>query len=116
MARYTEDMFLKALEIFYTHDKNIDPLLEMGMNKNSAKDTLYCFNKLLNGELHTRNVPIGLIEVLLGTLQKNNDQEGLANVIKALDKKYEYRSRHYKESNKTARNIVEKYRENLLSL
>ncbi len=116
MAKNTEDFYLKALEIFYTHDQDIEPLLEMGMNENSAKGTLYCYKKLLNGELHTRNVQIGLIKVILRTLHKNNDKEGLANVIKALDKKYEFRFQNYKENNRTARGIVEKYREKLSML
>lgn len=35
----TEEILTKAVEIFFTKEQNIAPLVAMGMNENSAKDT-----------------------------------------------------------------------------
>ena len=114
--RNTREMYRKALDIYYSNSNDISPLIEMGMNENSARGTLYCYKKLLNGQLHTRNVQLVLIKTLLNSLYEKNDINGLANVIRALDKKYDFRSQNYNENNITARKIVDEYRAKLLAL
>ena len=110
MAKCTLDMFERAFEIFHTEKKDITPLIEMGMNEGSAKDTIRCYGKLLNGEIHTRQVTLMFVKFLLKELYKNRDKERLTNVILAFDKKYDFREKNYNEPNIRARMIVDEYR------
>ncbi len=113
MSRNTKEMFEKSFEIYHSKDQDITPLVEMGMNANSAKDTICCFNKLLSGEPFSRNIQTGLIKVLLRQLYTNNKKEKLANVLTALEKQYDIRLKKYGESNRTGRELINKYKKKL---
>jgi len=114
VKKNTEDRLEKAVEIFFTKDQNITPLIEMGMNENSAKDTIRCYAKLIKGEPFSRGIQQNVIKAILKKLYENNDQGKLANVIAGLDKHFERRlNSKNKEVNKGAREIVDEYRDKL---
>ncbi|WP_202944680.1 HNH endonuclease [Desulforapulum autotrophicum] len=104
---------MKAFEIYHSKEKDIDPLIKMGMNENSAKDTIRCFGKLLKGESPSRRVQLSLIKFLLQELYTNNRREDLGNVLRALDKHYEIRSKRYGESNESGQMLIDKYTKKL---
>jgi 5-methylcytosine-specific restriction protein A len=103
-----------AVEIFFTKDKDITPLIKSGMNENSAKDTIRCYAQLVKGEPFRRKIQQGVIRALLENLHKNNDKEKLLNVIKGLEKHFEIRLNEYKEKNVGARKIVNEYKNELV--
>ncbi len=112
--KITEDMVVKAVEIFFTKDQNITPLIEMGMTESSAKGTIYCYAKLIKGEPFSRGIQQNVIKAILKKLYENNDQGKLANVIAGLDKHFERRlNSKDKEKNNGAREIVDEYRDKL---
>jgi hypothetical protein len=95
-----------AVEIFLTQDQDIAPLIEMGMNKTSAKDTMKCYSLLFKGEPFRRGIQQNVIKALLQNLYNNNGKENLANVLIGLDKHFEIRLKKYEEKNIGAREIA----------
>ena len=103
-----------AVEIFFTKEQDITPLIEMGMNETSAKDTMKCYAKLIKGEPFRRGIQQNVIKAILEKIHENNDKDNFNNVLMALDKHFEIRLNKYKEKNIGAREIVNEYKNKLL--
>jgi hypothetical protein len=105
-----------AVEIFFTKDQDITPLIEIGMNKTSAKDTMKCYSYLIKGEPFRRGIQQNVILALLNKLYENRDKERLNNVLIALDKHFEIRLNKYNEKNVGAREITNEYKHKVLHI
>ena len=92
-----EEIQAKAVEIFFTTEQDITPLIDMGMNKNSAKDTIRCYSQLINGKPFSRSIQQGVIKPLLKYLSDHNDKEKLKNVLIGLDKHFAIRLEKYNQ-------------------
>jgi len=113
MKKNTEDIQAKVVEIFFTKDQDITPLIEMGMNQNSAKDSIKCYSQLIKGEPFRRSIQQVVIKAILKKLYENNDGEKLANVLTGLEKHFEIRLKKYNEKNIVAKKIVAEYKRKL---
>ncbi len=80
-----------AVEIFFTNNQDITPLIEIGMNKTSAKDTMKCYSHLIKGEPFRRGIQQNVIFALLNKLYKNGDKGFQDTDLTALDKYFEFR-------------------------
>lgn len=112
----TEDLYTEAVDIFFTEKQDITPLVEMGMNENSAKDTIKCYAQLITGNPFRRSIQQNVIRALLKKLYKNEDKEKLSNVLTGLDKHFEIRIERYNEKNIGAREIVNDYKDKLQAM
>jgi predicted restriction endonuclease len=83
-------MFEKAYEIYQSSTDDVKPLIDMGMNENSAKMTLTWYGKIFNGELYKRSASFTQIEFILNRLFQDNERERLAIVLESLKKYVEY--------------------------
>jgi len=83
------EMFEKVYEIYHTIEKDLTPVIEIGMNKNSAKMTLQWYDYILKGEFKKRTASKIQIKFILKELFLDNNVTGLENVLKYL--------RQYKE-------------------
>ena len=86
MATITEQMIATAYEVFVSEDKNIEPLLTLGMNENSAKMTIAWFKKLFSGEPNKRTGSTMQIRWILNKLYKEKDYARLASSLESLNK------------------------------
>lgn len=102
-----------AVEIFFTKEQDVSPLIEIGMNKNSAIDTMRCYRKLIHGEPFSRSIQQNVIIALLEKLYEIDDKENLNNVLMALEKHFKIRLNKYGEKNIGAREIVKEYKRKL---
>lgn len=109
----TEELCTKAVEIFFTTEQDITPLIEMGMNKNSAKDTIRCYSQLIVGKPFSRGMQQGVFKPLLKYLYEHNDRENLNNVLIGLDRHFAIRLEKYNQKNIGAREIVDGYKKKL---
>ena len=82
----TEEMIETCFEIFFSEDQNIDPVVQLGMNENSARMTIVWFSCLFNGELYKRRVPTMQVEWILNKLYDTRDFNRLKNTLKSLNK------------------------------
>ena len=84
--RITEEMIEMCFEIFFSEDQSIDPVLQLGMNENSAKMTVIWFSCLFNGELYKRLVPKMQVKWILNKLYDTRDFGRLKNTLESLNK------------------------------
>ncbi|MDD4274085.1 MAG: endonuclease NucS [Desulfobacter postgatei] len=105
-----------AAEIFFTPERDISPLLEIGMNINSAKDTMRCYEKLINGKPFSRSMQQNVIIALFEKLFKDQNFEVIPNVIKALEENFEIRLVKYNDNKIGARRVVNEYKNKWLLL
>ena len=113
MTKELKEYEKMAVEIFFTKDQDITPLIEIGMNKTSARDTMECYSQLIKGEPFRRGIQQNVILVLLKKLYENSDKERLNQVLIGLDKHFEIRLNKYNEKNIGAREIANKYKRKL---
>jgi len=105
-----------AAEIFFTKEQDISPLLKIGMNKNSAKGTMVCYEKLINGKHYSRNIQQNVIIALLEQLFKDKNYGIIPHAIKSLEGNFNIRLEKYGDKKIAARRIVNEYKKKLLTL
>lgn len=103
-----------AAEIFFTSEQDISHLLNLGMNENSAKGTMRCYKKLINGEPYSRSIQENVITALFEQLFKDENYETIPNVIKSLEENFKIRREKYNDNKIGARRIVDEYKNRLL--
>lgn len=106
----TEEMIETCFEIFFTEDQNIDPVVQLGMNENSARMTIVWFRFLFNGELYKRLVPAMQVEWILNKLYHTQDFVRLENTLKSLNKYCDF---YDKKPMVAVRNLVKEFEKKL---
>ncbi len=110
MAKITKEMIEKAYEIFHTLQKGVTPLVQMGMNENSAEMTMIWYEHILNGKLYKRTGSAMQVEFILEKLFHDQDKDRLALVLQSLNQYIEfYSERKFKK----VRITIEKFEEKL---
>jgi len=71
---------------FFSEDQNIDPVVQLGMNENSARMTIVWFNCLFNGELYKRQTPTMQVKWILNKLSDTRDFHRLMKTLESLNK------------------------------
>lgn len=103
-----------AAEIFFTKEQDISPLLKIGMNKNSARDTMRCYEKLINGKPYSRSIQQNVITALLEQLFKDKNYGIIPNVIKSLEENFKIRLEKYNDNKIGAKRIANEYKNKFL--
>ena len=104
----TREMFEKAYEIYHSPDQDVTPLVEMGMNENSANIALKHYKKFFAGEVPTRQASTIEVEVILNELYNDHDKSRLALVLQSMP---EYLLKY---PNKKMEDMVKKFEYNLI--
>jgi hypothetical protein len=90
MIAITEQMLETAYEVFSTKDQDIEQLLALGMNENSAKMTIAWFNNLFSGKPNKRTGSAMQIRWILNKLYEENNFERLAFSLESLNEYLDY--------------------------
>ena len=113
MAYITEEMIKASYEVFFTKDKDVEPVIQLGMDKNSAKMTIVWFEKLFSGELYKRTVSTLQIKWILNKLYQIQDYNRLKNTLESLNKYCDYYS---KKPMVSVRHLVKEFERKLSNI
>jgi hypothetical protein len=110
MAKITEEMIENCFDIYFTENQDIDLVVQIGMNKSSAKMTMCWLRCLFDGELYKRQVPVMQVKWVLNKLYQTQDSLRLNNALKSLEKYCDF----YENKPMIAiRNLVKEFEEKM---
>ena len=104
MTTITEEMIETAYGIFFTEDRDIEPLLALGMNKSSANMTIVWLEKLFSGEPNKRTGSAMQIQWILNKLYEEKDFTRLAFSLESMNRYLDfYEDKPMKEVRRTVK-------------
>jgi 5-methylcytosine-specific restriction protein A len=116
MGKMTNEMVEKSFEIakkrFFekiTLQEAVDNLENIGVNPNSARDYIYLYKHLRNGELFKRRANEYATEYFIENIYKENGISELSKALKSLLKHFEYWESYSGRRIKGGRIIYDKY-------
>jgi hypothetical protein len=104
----TEQMIETCFNIFFTEDQNIDPAVQLGMNRTSARMTIVWFRCLFNGELYRRTASTMQVNWILNRLYHTQDFDRLRNTLNSLNQYCDY---YHNKPMPAIRRLVEEFEE-----
>lgn len=116
MSKITEAMIQKSFKIgkkFYekkiTLKEGLQILIDIGMNKNSASDYVYCYSNMIQGKVFTRTTNLYATDYFLKNIYELNGTKGLENALLSLSQHIEYYEEKSGSSVKNRKEIYTKY-------
>jgi 5-methylcytosine-specific restriction protein A len=116
MAKITSDMIEASYEVgkkIYNKkialQNGVDTLSKLGMNRNSAVDYIYLFDKLIQGKLYTRTSNAYATEYYINKIYNEKGNGGLENCLLSLLQHIEYYEDKASVTLKKQRSIYKKY-------